>query len=258
MAHRNTHKSLQEDVGLDVGVAAVNRALTILEAFSKERSTFTLAQLAEHTGLYKSTLLRLAESLEHFGYLRRAASGVFTLGAAPMRLAALYQSSLHPAEIVMPALRQLVAITGESAALYVRAGDKRLCAYRVASPRAISDNVRQGELLALNRGAGGHVLLAFSGERGAIYDDIRQSMCTVTLGERDQETAAVARPVFGAGQALEGALSLSGPIQRFTPDTVREMSEALLKVARQLTSALGGDPDAYDPVGPAGAALEMR
>jgi DNA-binding IclR family transcriptional regulator len=246
MEHRKTPDSRQEEVGKVGGVAAVNRALAILDAFTKERPAFTLAQLADHTGLYKSTLLRLAESLEHFGYLLRSESGVFTLGVAPMRLTALYQKSLHPAEIVMPVLRQLVAITSESAALYVRASDKRLCAYRVASPRAVSDNVQQGELLPLNRGAGGHVLLAFSGQRGSIYDEARRRMCAVTLGDRDHETAAVARPVFGLDQKLEGALSLSGPIQRFTPDTVGEMSQALFFAARKLTAALGGDPEIYD------------
>jgi DNA-binding IclR family transcriptional regulator len=230
----------------EVGVAAVNRALSLLAAFSKERPSFTLAQLAEQTGLYKSTILRLAESLEAWGYLHRSTGGVFTLGPAPMRLAALYRSNLHPAEVVMPVLRDLAGTTAESAAFYTRAGDKRLCAYRVSSPRAVSDNLQAGELLPLERGAGGRVLLAFSGMAGARYDEVRRSMLAVTLGERDPETAAVARPVFGTGQRLEGALSLSGPIQRFTPAAVKKMSAALLAAARNLSTALGGDADVFE------------
>jgi DNA-binding IclR family transcriptional regulator len=146
----------------------------------------------------------------------------------------------------MPVLRELVARTSESAALYVRSGDKRLCAYRIASPRAISDNVRQGELLPLNRGAGGHVLLAFAGQADESYAEVRRRMYAATRGERDPETAAVACPVFGQGQQLEGALSLSGPIQRFTAKTIRTMNVALLESARCLTAALGGDPCIYD------------
>jgi DNA-binding IclR family transcriptional regulator len=229
----------------EFGVAAVNRALSLLAAFSKQHRTFTLAQLAEHTGLYKSTILRLAESLEAFGYLHRSADGVFALGPTPMRLAALYQSGLHPAEIVMPVLRELMRTTTESAALYVRTGDKRLCAYRVTSPRAISDNVQQGELLPLDKGAGGRVLLAFDGAAGAAYDEVRRTMFSMTRGDRDQETAAVACPVFGAGQRLEGALSISGPIQRFTPAAVRKMRPELFAAARTLTTGLGGDADVY-------------
>jgi DNA-binding IclR family transcriptional regulator len=204
-----------------------------------------LAQLAERTGLYKSTILRLAESLEAHGYLQRSPAGVFTLGPAPMRLAALYQRGLHPAEVVMPVLRELAASTGESAALYVRAGDKRLCAYRVSSPQAISDNVQQGELLELDKGAGGRVLLAFAGQPGAQADQVRRTLFASTLGVSDRATAAVACPVFGPANALEGALSLSGPIERFKPAAIARMSVALFAAARTITGGLGGDAEVY-------------
>lgn len=225
------------------GVAAVNRALTLLAAFSQHRAEMTLAELSQMTGLYKSTILRLAESLEHFGYLQRTVLGRYKVGPAPLKLAALYQSNLHPAELVMPVLRELSRTTSESAAFYLLAGDRRLCAYRARSPRAITDNVQQGELLSLDRGAGGHVLLAFEGREGATYDAIRANKLAVTLGERDKETAAVACPVFGPRQQLEGALSISGPLSRFTPAAVSDMSKSLVDAARALTAAMGGDAD---------------
>lgn len=141
------------------GVAAVNRALSLLAAFSKEHSSLTLAQRAERTALYKSTILRLAESLD--------------------------------------------------------------------------------------KGAGGRVLLAFGGTVGVLCDEVRRTLFALTLGERDRDTAAVACPVFGPADALEGALSVSGPIQRFTPAAVGRMRASLFAAARTLTIGLGGDPDIY-------------
>jgi DNA-binding IclR family transcriptional regulator len=234
-----------EDNADGVGVAAVNRALSLLAAFSKQRRGFTLTQLAEHTGLYKSTVLRLAESLEIAGYLYRDREGIYTLGPAPLQLAAIYRSSLHPSEFVMPVLRELSSLTGESAALYTRAGDKRLCAYRISSSRAISDNVQQDELLALDRGAGGHVLLAFAGEPGERYDAIRQRLMCLTMGERDQETAAMACPVFGVDQKLEGALSVSGPLHRFTPEAIQSIQGHLLTSAAKISTHFGGDSSVF-------------
>lgn len=228
-----------------VGVAAVNRALSLLAAFDKGHRSFTLTQLAEHTGLYKSTVLRLAESLEAAGYLYRDRQGIYTLGPAPLRLAALYRSSMHPSEFVMPVLRELSGLTGESAALYTRAGEKRLCAYRISSPRAISDNVQQDELLPLDKGAGGHVLQAFSNVPGERYDAIRRDHICLTMGERDQETAALACPVFGPENQLEGALSLSGPLHRFTPEAVYAMQAHLLAAASKLTMLFGGDSSVF-------------
>lgn len=234
-----------DDSAEGVGVAAVNRALSLLAAFSRERRSFTLTQLSEQTGLYKSTVLRLTESLELAGYLQRDRDGIYTLGPTPLRLASLYRTSLHPSEFVMPVLRELSQITGESAALYTRAGDKRLCAYRVSSPRAISDNVQQDELLPLDKGAGGHVLQAFTNVPGLLFDAVRACYGCLTLGERDHETAALACPVFGIDQKLEGALSVSGPLQRFTPEAIAAMHTALITAASKVTTQFGGEPSVY-------------
>lgn len=232
----------------EIGVATVNRALSILEAFSHSKPGLTLAELSEATGLYKSTLLRLYESLNHFGYINRNELGVFTLGPRPMRLASIYKSSLHPAEIVMPFLRSLAERTRESAALYVRAGNTRLCAYRVSSPRAITDNVNEGDTLALFSGASGKVLLAFSGEKGLDFEKIRDAMVYASLGERDPEVASVSSPIFGANEELIGALAISGPIQRFTPEQIVLLKRIVLEVAAQMTTSFGGDPDSYASV----------
>ena len=73
----------------DSGVSAVERALSLLDAFNELDYALTLADLARRTGLYKSTILRLAESLQRMGYLKRLADGSFQLGAAPLRLGAI-------------------------------------------------------------------------------------------------------------------------------------------------------------------------
>ena len=52
-------------------VEAVERALTVLEVFDSSQEAFALAELAEATGFYKSTLLRLLGSLARFDYVQR-------------------------------------------------------------------------------------------------------------------------------------------------------------------------------------------
>jgi DNA-binding IclR family transcriptional regulator len=240
------HDIADEDMGTgapvdEVGVAAVNRALAILDSFTAERSVLTLAQMSQKTGLYKSTILRLLQSLEAFGYVHKLNSGSYILGPAPVRLAALATKALHPAETVMPVLRDLVETTRESASFYVRSGTMRLCSYRVDSPRSIRDHVHVGQLLPLDKGAGGHVLKDFeTSERSPIARSTTQ-LVRVSRGERDAETAAVACPVFGAHDKLEGALSLSGPINRFGEAEVESMIPPLIRAACALTIAFMGD-----------------
>ena len=51
------------------GVSAVERALAVLTAFRRGDGSLSLAALAERSGLVKSTIMRLAVSLEAFGLL---------------------------------------------------------------------------------------------------------------------------------------------------------------------------------------------
>lgn len=228
------------------GVAAVNRALSILDAFSPENPLLTLAEISQQTGLYKSTILRLLESLEQYGYVRRSGSGAYAIGLAPTRLAHIAKDDRHPAEKIMPVLRALVEQTRESASFYVRAGDQRLCAYRVDSPRSIRDHVSMGQLLPLGVGAAGHVLTSDSHLVTSETDPQRRNLVVVSLGERDSETAAIACPVFSHGLKLEGAVTLSGPIHRFSPQAIADMTGHLVGAARTLTSAFQGDPGVFD------------
>src|SRR5690606_15770887 len=123
---------------------------------------------------HKSTVLRLLASLQHAQLILRSEEGRYRLGPGIARLYAVYASSFSLESAVMPELRKLVAATGESAAFHVRQGDARLCLYRVDSPNPVRDHIRAGDLLPLDKGAGGHVLMAFSGAPGERYDKVRQ------------------------------------------------------------------------------------
>lgn len=213
------------------GVEAVDRALAILATFGPGQDHQTLAQLARATGFYKSTILRLAKSLEHAGYLHRDAQGLFSLGPQPLRLAAVYRRSLRNEDLIRPVLRQLVNETGESASFFRREGDRRLCLYREETMRAIRDNIVEGDLLPLSRGAAGHVL-----SRGESARDVG---LIVSRGERDPETAAIAAPLYNHA-GLIGALTLSGPLVRFDEERVVTMSAVLSSHAAILSRRLGG------------------
>ena len=103
-------------------VEAVERALSILEAFGETRGRLTLAQIADETGLYKSTILRLCGSLTRFGYLNRDPDGTFRLGPSLWRLGSSYRRNFDLGEHIRPALRRLVEETGETASFFVREG----------------------------------------------------------------------------------------------------------------------------------------
>jgi DNA-binding IclR family transcriptional regulator len=231
--------------GTSNGVAAVDRALAVLRAFGVEDRTLTLAELATRTKIYKSTILRLAQSLIRAGLLLRLADGRFRLGPEALRLGGLYQQAYEVADVIVPILRELSEKTGESVIFHVREGERRIGLHRVESAHPIRYHVREGDVLPLERGSGGRVLLAFSGAKGEPYETIRRQLYYATSGDRDPEVAGLAAPVFGPGQALLGAVTISGPRSRLDAAATRRFVPILLKAVAQATRDLGGDPRVF-------------
>jgi DNA-binding IclR family transcriptional regulator len=230
-------------MGDEAGVAAVDRALSILDAFAESDAKLSLAEISKRTGLYKSTVLRLAKSLEKFGYIYRADDGGYRLGSKTLLLGSLYQRHFRMAHIVPPVLQQIVDELKEGASLYVRDGEHRVCLHRVESTHAVRDAVHEGDRLPLTVGASSHIIRAFDGATGTRYDQIRRDMYSASYGERDPETAAIACPVFGVGKRFVGALAVSGPRYRLEALGLGPILPVLFKHAIELTRVLGGDAE---------------
>lgn len=235
MPRKSSIPSLADEQAAPGGAAAVDRALSVLSAFQAGDTSLSVTELAERTKLYKSTVLRLLASLSHGGVMRKTADGRWALGREIARLASLYTASFSLEDVVLPVMRELVAHTGESVALHVRQGDQRLCLYRVDSPQLLRDHVRAGDVLPLDRGAGGRVLMAFSGAQGKIYDKIRQDGYIHAISDRVPGLVGVSAPVWTTHHQLVGALTLTVPESRFKPQFVRALRNSARTLCQQLS-----------------------
>lgn len=224
------------------GAAAVDRALSILATFSTGRSIQSLGEIAERTMLYKSTVLRLLASLEHARLIQQTADGRYALGPEIARLYGSYSASISLDTVVLPVMRELVGQTQESASFHVRQGDQRLCLYRVDSPQPIRDHIKAGDLLPLDRGVGGRVIMAFDGAKGAIYDEVRKNKVLSLTGDRSEGVAGISAPVFDAMDKLVGALTLTMPVTRFQQSYTQVVKQAALTI----TQGLGGAVQLYE------------
>lgn len=221
-------------------VEAVERALAVLDAFRADRPTMTLGEIAAATGFYKSTILRLAASLERCGYLVREENGVFRLGPTLWRLGSIYRAGFNLGGTIRPELRRLVEASGETASFYVREGRSRVCLFRHNSPQSARHHLDEGAELPLNAGASAHVLVAFSDGRGSRSKAVQQRGYCISLGERDPQVAAVAVPVFDLGGQFRGALAISGLIGRFKEQERRAALAQLSASADRLRCVLPG------------------
>ncbi|WP_407154004.1 IclR family transcriptional regulator [Bradyrhizobium sp. STM 3557] len=218
------------------GVSAVDRALTVLTAFKRGDGELSLAELTKRTGLIKTTVMRMALSLESFGLLKRLDDGGYRLDAEVMRLAACYQHAFGLADHITPVLERLARSTGETASFYTRRGNFRLCLFRVESASQIRMHVQPGDQKPMDKSAIAQVLRHFDLGRAAPVIDVP----IFTSGVADPHAAALATPVFGPGGVLLGALALSGPVTRLTAGRADEIRPELRSAGAELTKACGG------------------
>ncbi|MBB3182803.1 hypothetical protein FHR95_000327 [Halomonas fontilapidosi] len=126
-------------------VEAVERALTVLEAFDSPQEHFTLAELAQATGYYKSTLLRLLGSLTRYDYVQRDEQGRWHLGHAPVRLARRHLPGRHLTTRIQPLLIRLSEDSGETAALLEGEDGMVECRLVTLPDAALRHDLRPGD-----------------------------------------------------------------------------------------------------------------
>jgi DNA-binding IclR family transcriptional regulator len=198
----------------------LDKAVALLDAV--ERGPRSPAELAAATGLPRATAHRLAVALEAHGLLRRDAAGRFGLGP---RFAGPWLAA-----VARPALGALRDATGESAQLYVRRGAGRLCVAALESPHELRTIVPVGAVLPLDRGSGGAVL------RG-VPEALRRGWAA-SVAERAPGVASVSAPVYDDdGRTVLAAVSVSGPVERLSPDPGARLSAAVVAAARAIERA---------------------
>lgn len=213
---------------------SVERALSILTAFSAQKPTMSLAELADETGLHKSTILRLTTSMAIYGFIQRDAKGVYSVGPSVWRLGLIFRRDFTSREAVAPALRELVEFSGETASFYVRAGNDRVCLYRENSPNLLRFHVEEGMRLNLKTGASGMVLRHFTGETLDDLSAFNKNGTVSAIGQTNPNISSVATPVFSKTGELLGALTVSGLVSRFDGEAREKVIPLLEKLARDL------------------------
>jgi len=102
-------------------IEALGRGLNVLEAFSREMPSLTLTQIAEASGLSKSTAFRFTYTLEELGFLvRDPETKQYRPGLKVLRLGFTALNSLEMGQIAQPYLKALSAECGWTTNMTVR------------------------------------------------------------------------------------------------------------------------------------------
>jgi DNA-binding IclR family transcriptional regulator len=229
------------------GVGVLDKAVLVLNAL--EAGPASLAQLVQTTGLARPTAHRLAVALEHHRLVHRDTQGRFILGPRLAELAAAAGEDRLLA-VAQPILTQLRDLTGESAQLYRRQGDSRVCVAAAERMSGLRDTVPVGSALPMTAGSAAQILLAWEepdrlhrGLRGAKFTattlaSVRRRGWAQSVAEREQGVASVSAPIRGSGARVIAAISVSGPIERLSRSPGRMHAPPILAAADKISETM--------------------
>jgi len=229
------------------GVGVLDKAVKILATL--ESGPHSLSELVAATGIARPTAHRLAVALEFHRLVSRDLMGRFVLGARSSELAAAAGEDRLLA-IAAPALGALRDATGESAQLYRRQGDQRICVATAERMSGLRDSVPVGTVLSMLAGSGAQILLAWEepdklhrGLVGAKFNAaslsaVRRRGWAQSIGEREAGVASVSAPVRGPNNKVIAAVGISGPIERLGRQPGRLHAAQVVATAARLTEYL--------------------
>jgi IclR family transcriptional regulator, KDG regulon repressor len=249
-----TMRDTQADEAAQASRAVVEKAFTLLEAWSYPSEVLGVSELARRSGLAKSTAYRVLGILDAAALVERVDGG-YRIGDRVHGFTAQFGAGYRPdlREVVLPFLQDLYELTHETVHLGVLDGAYVRCVEKLYGHRRNLFDAGVGGLLPVHSTALGKVLLAYSPvhqRRQVLRPVVDRITSTLTaeipvvlrLGvafdrrETHPGVTCVAAPILSpAGEAI-AAISVSGPAQRFDPAAV---VERLRRAARGASLALG-------------------
>lgn len=223
-------------------IDSVEKALRLLQCFSGGRSTMTVSEAAEATGLTRATARRILLTLQRLGFAE-AEDGRFRLTAAVLRLGYGYLAALPFWEHAQPHMRALADELRESCSMATLDGDEIVYVARVPAARTMSITLNVGSRLPAYPTSMGRVLLAALRktelesyldsvelrkltrktvtDRGSLLAELHRvaerGYATVD-GEREEGVRSAAAPVRGSGERVLAALNVSVNAARVSLD----------------------------------------
>jgi len=250
-------------------VKSLFKMLEVLEAFSSTDPELSVVEIARRTGLPRTTVHRIVDSLRSVGFLEQEASRdryrlglkLFELGGSALMNLPLYREA-------PPFVDTLAKLSGEDVHLCIFDGAQMVFVNRRNQIAARPHNtVITMEASPCHSTGVGKAALAFQSE--AVIDRviraglprftpntivepkklkaelaaIRTRGYSIDDCEHEPELRCVGAPIRNSAGRVFAAISASGPSRRVTPERVPELARIVMTHAEQLSIRLGYQPD---------------
>ncbi|GAT66887.1 IclR family transcriptional regulator [Planomonospora sp. ID91781] len=241
--------------------SSIDKALTVLEAIAEHHR---VTDIAAETGVSKSTVHRILQSLVEWGFARTDGNGGYEPGPRILTLAGRVMNRFDPARQAAGALSALHERIGYTTHFAIRSGDEAVYVSKLEGRRPYQMPSRVGMSLRLHCTAIGKAVLAWlpADEVRAIcartglprmtpgtltevdallahLAEVRSRGYALDDEENHPEILCVGAPVFDhTGQVL-GGISISALAMDMDREGLERLAPEVVAAAREVSLALG-------------------
>jgi DNA-binding IclR family transcriptional regulator len=245
-------------------VGVISKVLRILETLQGSSAGLGLKAICDATGIHKSTAHRFLKHLEREGYLIRTEAGAYLIGPRLAQISARGSQSATIQAVARPILWELWKSTQETVNLAVLDQGTVLYVDVIESPHEFRLSSRVGSRRSLHVTALGKALAAFlsAEQQENVFSTITFQAATpntimnlvqfrqelqrvrrhgyaVDDEEAVQGARCVSAPILNADREAIGAVSVSGPVTRVTPNQVPALARAVMAAAGAISVSMG-------------------
>jgi DNA-binding IclR family transcriptional regulator len=241
----------------------LTKGLKALETLEAAETGLTLTEVAHHLGESQTVVFRLLKTLAEHGYVQQdPTTKRYTLGLRLWELGSRAAGRTGLVEAARPALKWLTGVTGQTSALVVLRDTDVLYVDVVEGVEALRFYADLGTRAPAYATASGKAMLAYRADLvpgvlrrglrrlapGTItrpadlrrrLAEIRHTGLSINLGERRDDIAAVAAPIYDARGECVASISIAGPRTRFSDDTLEEFAKHVRKASDEISLKLG-------------------
>lgn len=248
-------------------IASVIKAIEILEIFTPEKPTLSLAEISSQLGYPKTTLHTILRTLESKILIEKGPNGSYSLGLAIIPMTQSVRVNVQLRDRAAPLLRELGDFCRESVYLTVLDRTKCLYIYAIESPDRLLARTAVGERVKLHCTSVGKAILSFLpfklvqdmvpqddmqrfNERTLTNHEVLQKelIASRTQGysiddaEHEDGTYCIGAPIFNENGDVFASCSIAGSDPQILGDKLGSFSSGVRFTAQEISRRMGFVP----------------
>ncbi|WP_372994625.1 IclR family transcriptional regulator [Lutispora sp.] len=247
-------------------VQSLDRAIMLLEELAMHQDGCGITRLSSLTGLHKSTVHRILNTLMAKGYIEKnPETEKYSLGMRFLYLSSAILDQMDIRKVAKPLLEKLCSNTGEVVHLSILDNGEAVYIDKVENPhKSIRMYSQIGKRVPLHCTGAGKILIAWLPDKDVeailrkngmepftsktITDietmkehlkSIRKMGYAFDEMEHEEGIRCVAAPIYDINGKVVASVSVSGPVLHVTKERMPELTEEVIKTAKEISYHLG-------------------